>query len=269
MLSKLIRHEFRATMRVMLPLYLIVLALSVGMNFSFRGMFDTPFKLLNILGGLLATAFFVAIAAVCIMSIVVMIQRFYKNLLQDEGYVMLTLPVSVHQQIWSKLIVSVVWIAATVLVVILSACIATFNVSVIQNLWQDIQAFVSYMTADMAFNGAAFVVEGVVLAFLTCCALCLRFYAALSVGHSFANHKMAWSVLFFFVFQFVVQFLASAVVTFGDVSGLDYTLTQLLLARGTAGIHVTMLLLIVSVVCYGAVFYLVTARFLQKHLNLE
>jgi hypothetical protein len=264
------KHEFRATGRVMLPLYLIVLVLSAGMNVSLRGIFDTPFKMLDILGSLLATAFFVAIAAVCIMSIVVMVQRFYKNLLQDEGYVMMTLPVSVHQQVWSKLLVSVVWFAATVLVVILAACIATFNVSVIQNLGRDIRAFVNYVTADFALNSAAFLVECVVLAFLTCCSLCLQFYAALAVGHSFASHKMAWSVLFFFVFQFAAQFLASIVATFGDAFGLDYiTMTQHLLSQGTTGIHVTMLAACLGAVFYGAVFYVITTYFLKKKLNLE
>ena len=46
-----------------------------------------------------------------------LIQRFYKNLLRDEGYLMLTLPASVHQQVWSKLIVSSVWFIITGVVV--------------------------------------------------------------------------------------------------------------------------------------------------------
>jgi hypothetical protein len=171
--------------------------------------------------------------------------------------------------VWSKLIVSAVWFASTVLVVILAACIATFQVSIIQNLGRDVRLFVNYVTADIAFNSAAFVVEFVVLCFLTCCSLCLQFYAALSAGHSFASHKMAWSVLFFFVFQFALQFLVSAVSTFGDVLGLDASLTQYLWTRGTAGMHVTMLAACLGAAFYGAVFYAVTTYFLKKKLNLE
>ena len=44
-----------------------------------------------------------------------------------------------------------------------------------------------------------------------CMSFSLQFYAALAAGHSFANHKMALSVAFFFVFQFVVQ-MAGAIV---------------------------------------------------------
>ena len=109
MLIKLMKHEFRATGRIMLPLYLVLLVTAVGANFTTRGLLSTQYKLLDVLGALLVMAFVVAIMGVCVMSMVVMVQRFYKNLLGDEGYVMMTLPVSVHQQIWAKSIVSTVW----------------------------------------------------------------------------------------------------------------------------------------------------------------
>ena len=136
MLRKLIKHEFRATGRVMLPLFLILLVTSVGANLSVRGMLDTPYKVLDVLGSLLVMAFAVAIFGVCVMSVVLMIRRFYKNLLQDEGYVMMPLPVSVHQHIWSKLIVSAVWFALTIVVVCLAACIVAFDVGFVQELVQ-------------------------------------------------------------------------------------------------------------------------------------
>ena len=100
MLIKLMKHEFRATGRIMLPLYLVLLVTAVGANFTTRGLLSTQYKLLDVLGALLVMAFVVAIMGVCVMSMVVMVQRFYKNLLGDEGYVMMTLPVSVHQQIF-------------------------------------------------------------------------------------------------------------------------------------------------------------------------
>ena len=45
------------------------------------------------------------------------------------------------------------------------------------------------------------------MCFVGCCAMCVQFYASLAIGHSFPNHKMAWSVLWFFVILFAVQFL--------------------------------------------------------------
>ena len=202
MLRKLIKHEFRATGRVMLPLFLVLLVTSVGANFSVRGMLDTRYKVLDVLGGLLVMAFAVAIFGVCVMSVVLMVQRFYKNLLQDEGYVMMTLPVSVHQHIWSKLIVSAVWFALTVVVVCLAACIVAFDVGFVQELVQGFRELFreisQYLNAYYAINGTVIILEFLAICFVGCCVMCLQFYASLAIGHSFPNHKMAWSVLWFF-----------------------------------------------------------------------
>ena len=97
MLIKLLKHEFRATARIMGPLYLILLAVALGFNFSARLM-DTSNVVLNVLAALVILAYVAAIIGVFIVSFILMLQRFYKNLLGDEGYIMFTLPASVHQQ---------------------------------------------------------------------------------------------------------------------------------------------------------------------------
>lgn len=50
MLRKLLKHEFRATGRIMLPLFGILLLVSVGANFSSRGMLNSDSSLLRTLG---------------------------------------------------------------------------------------------------------------------------------------------------------------------------------------------------------------------------
>ncbi|MDO4315351.1 MAG: hypothetical protein Q4C45_06190 [Oscillospiraceae bacterium] len=272
MLRKLMKHEFRATGRIMLPLYLVLLATAFGANLSARGLLNTRYRILDMLGVLLVMAFGIAIFAVCIMSVVVMVQRFYKNLLQDEGYVMLTLPVSVHQQVWSKLIVSAVWFAATVAMVIAAACIVAFDIDFIKYFFQGVGELfgeLRKLEAYYAVNGTAIALEVVALCFLGCCAMCLQFYAALAVGHSFASHKMAWSVAFFFIFQFAVQMVTSMIVIFADATGLDYFLANYVHLSYMASIHALMIFLIACVVVYGAIFYVVTTYFLKKRLNLE
>ena len=70
MLMKLMKHEFRATGRIMLPLYLVLLATALGANLTARGMMDSRFRILEILGVLLVTAFGVAIISVDRKSVV-------------------------------------------------------------------------------------------------------------------------------------------------------------------------------------------------------
>ena len=272
MLRKLLKHEFRATGRMMLPLFLILLATSVGANLSIRGMLDTDNRFLNILGSLLIVAFVVAVIGVCVMSMVVMVQRFYKNLLQDEGYVMMTLPVSTHQHIWSKLIVSAVWFALTIVMVCVAGLIMAFDISAIEEIGDLFRELFRYATAYYALNGTAIVAEFLVVCFLGSCAMCLHFYTALAIGHSFSGHKMAWSVAWYFILQFAVQFVGGMLVVLLDESWLHHLLlgwTDSWEISGMAAIHIGMFVLIVGELVYAAVFYFLTTYFLKKRLNLE
>lgn len=274
MLRKLLKHEFRATGRIMLPLYLILLATSVAANLSLRYLMNSRAWFLNMVGGLLMMALVVAIIGVCVVSFVLMIQRFYKNLLQDEGYVMLTLPVSIHQHIWSKLIVSSVWFIVTGLAVILACCVTAFDITVIREilwglgeLFQELRKIQAYY----ALNGTAIAVELIVLVFLGLVAMCLQFYAALAAGHSLPSHKMAWSVVWYFGLQFVFQLIGVCAIQILDqVNFFDWGIFHPEIHLDVmAGIHIGMLLLTLGTVIYGAVFYGVTTFFLKKRLNLE
>lgn len=274
MLRKLLKHEFRATGRIMLPMIGILLVTSVAANLSLRYLMDSRAWFLTMVGGLLMMALVVAIIGVCVVSFVLMIQRFYKNLLQDEGYVMLTLPVSIHQHIWSKLIVSSVWFIVTALAVILACCITAFDLTVVKEIfWGLGRVFeeLRKVQAYYALNGTAIAVELIVLVFLGLVAMCLQFYAALAAGHSLPSHKMAWSVVWYFGLQFVFQLIGVCVIQILDQVdffnwGIFYPEIHL---DVMAGIHIGMGLLILGTVIYGAVFYAITTFFLKKRLNLE
>lgn len=274
MLRKLLKHEFRATGRVMLPVIGILLATSVAANLSLRYLMDSRAWFLNMVGGLLMMALVVAIIGVCVVSFVLMVQRFYKNLLQDEGYVMLTLPVSIHQHIWSKLIVSSVWFIVTTLAVILASCITVFDIGVVKEIFRGLGALLEELRklqAYYAINGTAIAIELIVLTFLGLVAMCLQFYAALAAGHSLPTHKMAWSVVWYFGLQFVFQLLGVCAIQILDqLNFFDWDIFYPEIHLDVmAGIHIGMLLLILGTVIYGAVFYAITTFFLKKRLNLE
>ena len=102
MLGKLIKHEFRATGRIMLPLLGAELLLSVLAGLSIRGLDRMEnMGFLGVTYVLTLVVFFLGLFALGVVAFVLMIQRFYKNLLRDEGYLAMTLPVSVDEQIWA------------------------------------------------------------------------------------------------------------------------------------------------------------------------
>ena len=265
MLRKLMKHEFRATGRVMGPLFGLLLIAALAARFSVGVLLESSARFLNLLGGLFTTAFVIAIVGVCVMSLVLMINRFRTNLLGDEGYIMFTLPASVHQQIWSKLIVSAVWFIATGLAVVAAGFILVAQ----QGFWLEIRRgfaeIFRHLTAYYAFNGTAFLFELLALIFVGCCVLCLEFYAAMAIGHSFANHKVLYSVLSFLGLQFVMQLLSG-----GILVGTNYDfLVVALPSDGVLAMHSVMLTMIVSTAVFGAVYYVIPTMFLKKRLNLE
>lgn len=270
MLRKLIKHEFRATARIMGPLYLVLLVAALGANLSTRGILETPYPILNILGSLLVMAFVVAILAVCVVSFLLMIQRFYKNLLRDEGYLMFTLPASVHQHVWSKLIVSSVWFIVTGVAVMLSFMVMALNVGFLEALVHFIKRILEDITAYYAINGTVFLLELLVLVFVGCIGFCLQFYAALAIGHSFSNHKFAWSVAFFFILQFASQLVGSLLLLSLNAPVINSLLGSLdFRVSGMGAVHMGMGILIAVSVVYAAVFYVITTYFLKNRLNLE
>lgn len=273
MLRKLLKHEFRATARVMLPLYLVVLITALGANFSVRALDSTANEFLQILSVLVLSAFVIAIIAVCIICLALMVQRFHKNLMGDEGYIMFTLPASVHKHVWSKLIVSAVWFAATAVVVALAILILFFDVAFVADAWKFLQHLLRQLNFYYAFNGTAIVMEALALCFLSAAVICLQFYAAMAIGHSFSGRKVLLSVVFYFALQFAMQIITS-LVTVGPAAVFMQWVEDAMYGwpvRGDAmaAYHLTMGLSALSVTLHGAVYYFLTTFMLKNRLNLE
>lgn len=113
MLTKLLKYEFKATARVMVPLYALAAFLACVAQMTLWEFAVESGNAPHGVSLLFLVAAAAAMGAAIAVTVVLMIQRFRSNLLGNEGHVMLTLPVSVHQHILSKLIVAVLWMMAT------------------------------------------------------------------------------------------------------------------------------------------------------------
>lgn len=117
MLRKLIKYEFKATGRIFFPLYLALIIIAFIQRLFFQFNIENMGSIvINILSLIVPSLFGAIVMAICVVTFVMTIQRFYKNMLGREGYLMFTLPVSVSKLIWSKLIVVMVWIILSVIV---------------------------------------------------------------------------------------------------------------------------------------------------------
>ena len=282
MLSRLIKHEFRATGRRMLPTMGVLALLGVLANLSIR-LLESGFggTLMRILMVLFIIAFFIGMTVAWVMTLVLMISRFYRNLLKDEGYLMFTLPTSSHALIWSKLIVSTVWFLATALLIGLLMLLTVANLG--QMSAEDFNAAFYGMreVLDMLYQlgvskGSLILLLGelVVASVITCLTTCLHFYAAMGLGQMSANHKGLMSVLAFIGISIAFQILASTVFSgLSNAGSLDLVAEAIedmaqtapgIVRAANSGVGSVMLLELLQ----GAVLYVITALSLNKKLNL-
>ncbi|MCR5770673.1 MAG: hypothetical protein K6G87_05480 [Butyrivibrio sp.] len=105
MLGKLIKYDLKAIFRNLLPLCIafIIVGIVAGISFPYNIEDDNAVGFL-LLWGIMVFALVVMTIAVSVISLIIVVMRFYKNLLGNEGYLSFTLPVSTGSLLASKCI---------------------------------------------------------------------------------------------------------------------------------------------------------------------
>ena len=187
---------------------------------------------------------------------------------------MFTLPVSVHELIWSKLIVSLVWFFATGLFVFLIMSLTALNLAG-TNLemifadfpsWSEILSKLEELGVRSALGNL--VLWSVIAMILGAIVSCLHFYGAMALGHMFTKNKVMLSVVFFILISFAFNTMEMGYGLSGiamDVQSVDMdTAREGIRFASRVFMHAT-----IMEVVQAAVLYLATALGLKRGLNLE
>ena len=238
---KLLKYEWKACARICLPMYAALLLLSVVTRVM---MVEQVQELLyGIPSVLIAMLYLAMIVAVFVVTAIILIQRFYKNLLGDEGYLMFTLPVTVGQHIWSKLIVSEVMSIISVIALILSIGILGLG----SGLLSSIASVVPNILQGIAQKPSEFVVglELIVLLLIAGAVGTLFLYLCMALGHLAKKHRVIMAVVWYFILTTVFQFLFMLLVMSVGIlpfQGLWKALESFFLTIGPAAtIHICMI----------------------------
>ena len=284
MLGKLIKHEFRATGRLMAPLFgaLLLLAVFARTTNQVLQQVPNPTRVLYVISVLLAITYVLAGLGVMVFSTVLMIKRFHQNFLTDEGYLMFTLPVSVHSLLWSKLITAALFFLFTFAAELLALAIVIWQGGVSAGLYSNFISGLRELGSYYIGNGIAIALETFAMLFVSLLVTCLLFYAPMSIGYSFANHKGLLSVVFYFVIQAVLQIFGVSMLAgvADDGSVLNrllqniYTGGRTVIVNGVPHVavqffHGTMLLSLLAELVLGAILYFLTYFMLRRHRNLQ
>ncbi len=289
MLKQLLKYEFKATKSLYFGLYLALALLSVVLGVTFRQehalAHSTSFQNLEVILMIVYVSVIFAIAVLCFVSTV---QRFYKNLLGREGYLMHTLPVTETQLILSKLITSMVWVLCSGLVGIVCitgmVSIGVLDAEVLGTVnwdsWKQLWGML-YEELGAKFWLVMFWTILINLARLADLILCV--YAACMIAHLFQKYGMVSGILAFIGLNVVENQIDKLLgtnhvnlfmditdrVADVDVTGVTYGMTPMQTMTTAFGAGSGYLFCFVVTSAFAAAYFCLT-RWLMKHkLNLE
>ena len=234
MLGKLIKHEFKSVNRLMIPLHLGLIAITIIGRFYIQLALKQYPALtgdnvwLNLANMSLMLFYIVALMAVGLTSMIYLsILRPRKNLFTDEGYLMHTLPVSTHAHIWSKLIVAAIWLTIDTALILLSVFTMFVNQDFIRAVFDELPTVLSSFKDAFGISMGTAIAVYAPLFILSTMASLLVVDMALAIGHSFNSHKLLSSVGVYVgatilrnLLGTILQTLAG-VVTSGDTAGIS------------------------------------------------
>lgn len=261
MLTKLLKYEFKACARMLLPMYgaLIILSLINGLNMRL----DTGY---NFIFGLSITLTSALCFAIAICSFLLIIQRFWRNLLKDEGYLMFTLPVKTSHLIWSKLISGIFWVCVSGLVGVSALLIwfAPLNWNVIKDAFAHLPELILYAKQQLAaFNMSLplSIVQCILMLLLFSVYQILIIYCSMAVGQLplVSKHRVLASFGAYLLIHFLLQNLTLFVMRIFD----NWPALQSL------NMHVAMTLMLAFAALLCALFFAITNYLLKNQLNLE
>lgn len=288
MLKKLLKNEFKATSRVYIAIYLVFTALMTVERlslFAFGNVQPADSFLVTFsvfLVGIVSTLTVLGVIALCVTPIIYGIYRFYKNMLSDEGYLSFTLPVTVSQHLWSKVIASCVWTVVSIIFGLLvgGLFLASLN-------WHEAVDTLALMGRTFGLiiedTGIWFFLTALLMLFAALLQLSVSFltyFSAMSIGQCANKHKFLVSVAVYVGFNIaasvIMQFLSLSVMFLsrGGIVERIYAFLNRYLFVQNPSVQTCQAMCILFLTCsvwvclIGLVHFYISKYFLTKKLNL-
>ena len=267
MLGKLMKYEWKATWKLLVPangfLILMTILVYATIRMSF---FRSPNMVVTMIEILIIMTYILSMLAVVIMTMIYLTYRFYKSVYGDEGYLLHTLPVDKHQIIVAKAAVSTLWVFCSILLIYFSIFfLASANQFLLRSMVDSIESYLELVGDSTGVSGFVILMSLITL-FVTIIARVLKITACISLGQLSPNHKVLSALGiycgFYFLqrmFNLIYYMILILVVESSVTEKQDYVA-----AWGTSWETA-----LISGLIYSVVFYFLTWYIMDKKLNLE
>ena len=212
MFGKLVKHEFRATARIIPFVYLVTIFLAVV------HIITTRFNL-----GVVSKISLVLMVIMCVVQVAVtfilLIWRYYKNNYSSEAYLTHTLPVHPSLLLWSKYLVAFIWSLLSILVgiAVVAAIVLTDLVKTADKLGAVSQGYRTIlMETGMTNHQTALWLIIIGLVVVTISLALAEMYFAITVGSLSKMHSLGIGgpILIYFAEYTALQIINIIVVLF-------------------------------------------------------
>ena len=197
MLTKLLKYEFKATGRVILPIAGGVLVLNLVSSLLGHFVNNTGHTMpwVGFLTALLTVATFLGMLAVLAVCFFASVQRYYK-LLGEQGYLMLSLPVHAWQHIAAKLICGVLW---TLFGFFYFGICGSFSLAILDGD--------GFSLGGINTNDIPLLLTFLLLILALIAMVQLHAYLACAFAGRFTQQRLLISIISYFVLDFIGQLL--------------------------------------------------------------
>ena len=247
--------------RIMLPLYAVMVFASCLFAFNLRLNMNGVAKFIvskfAIVTGILFGA---AVLVVGVVMVVMVIQRFYKNLLGSEGYLVFTLPAKTHEHILSKAFSAFLWILMGVAAGAVSGFAMIAITSNVPEFLRQAHELWTQLSPDHSLTPIIWII---VIMITNTMENLFKVYAAIAVGHQFNSNRLAGSVLAYFGFGIVELFLSFLASKLGILP--DWLFSSTGMTSGVQAMQFGTIIALIGIVIYGLMCWYL----LDRRLNLE
>lgn len=264
MFGKLMKYEMKSLSKGLLPLYgaVIVVAIINSLMFNMKDSMG--------MDGWAQTTAIVLYTALCVsvavMTLVIIVQRFHKGLLGQEGYLMFTLPVPTWQLTCSKLLGASIMALLSMIVGIVSVVILGASTIDWSGFFYELRE--ALLNADIDI--VLFLLEVLVGMLVNIVASICQIYLAIALGHLANQHRVAMSVVWYIAINTVLTFIAAILEnTVLRMPSFTEFLYRILVDWGSYVVHAAMWTGIALALVQVMIFYFATNYILRNKLNLE
>ncbi|MBQ3058036.1 MAG: hypothetical protein IJD00_03715 [Clostridia bacterium] len=273
MVKKLLKHEAKYYARTLIIIEAVIFALALFTRLLLFFEFDSI--VYYILQGSSYAMFALAAYAALIMTFIVSIVRFYKNLFSNEGYLSFTLPVSTNQHLFAKLLSAVVY-SVIVFVSVIAATLITVSGDILNEAVKAGVYLLKNLLAELPKGGTMhivlYVIEFVVIMLLSVISSYLLYYCFIAIGQTAKKNRILLSVGCYFIYSAATQAIGtffSIAMSIAEPYIPFNAIERFIEAHPFAFFHIIFISLIVWSIIMTVVFYFVVQRIISRKLNLE